>query len=271
MNDYSFGVGREGAERLDLVNDVLGPYSRSFLLNAGLREGISVLEVGCGSGNMTVFLAEQVGPQGRVIAVDSSPQQIKIAGERCSRAGHRNVSFVCARAEALDLPGQRFDLACCRLVLMHLREPGSAVARMAGLLVPGGTLACEEPTTSTLHTLPRCEVFHRVNDLFLRAGKMAGIDLDIGDRLFPMIVEAGLRPAIAHFVQPMVPIRVAKALVLTGVREGLPAALRAGIVTRETADEILREIADLHEDDSSYYAVPRYAQVAGTRGTSSDA
>ena len=265
MNDYSFGVGREGAERLDLVNDVFGPHSRRFLMNAGLREGISVLEVGCGSGNMTAFLAEQVGPAGRVVAVDASPQQIEIAGELCSNAGHRNVTFVCARAEALDLPGQRFDLACCRLVLMHLREPGPVVARMAGLLVAGGTLACEEPTTSTLHTLPRCEVFHRVNDLFLRAGKMAGIDLDVGDRLFPMIVEAGLRPTVAHFVQPMVPIRVAKALVLAGVREGLPAALRAGIVTREAADETLREIADLHEANTFYYAVPRYAQVAGTR------
>jgi len=265
MSDYSFGVGREGVERLDLVNEIFGPHSRRFLLNVGLREGLSVLEVGCGSGNMTAFLAERVGPVGRVVAVDASPLQIDIAGELCSKAGHRNVTFVCARAEALDLPGQRFDLACCRLVLMHLREPGPVVARMAALLVPGGTLACEEPSTSTLHTLPRSEIFHRVNEIFMRAGKLAGIDLDVGDRLFPMIVEAGLRPTVAHFVQPILSIRVAKALVLAGIREGLPAALRAGIVTQEATDEMLFEIAELPESDTAYYAVPRYAQVAGAR------
>ncbi len=138
MNDYSFGVGREGAERLDLVNNIFGPHSRRFLVNAGLREGISVLEVGCGSGNMTAFLAERVGPAGRVVAADASPKQIEIARERCSQAGHHNVTFVCEQAEGLDLPGQRFDLACCRLVLMHLLEPRPVVARIAGLLVPGG-------------------------------------------------------------------------------------------------------------------------------------
>ena len=262
MDDYLLKVGTEGAVRLDLVNDILGPHSRRFLLDAGLRPAGSVLEIGCGTGNLTRFLARTVGREGRVVAVDASPQQLDLAQRRCVDDGIDNVTFVLARVEDLDLPARSFDLACCRLLLMHLRTPDQAVASVVRLLAPGGTLACEEPTASSLLTVPRMDVFHRVNDAFIRLGAAFGLDFDVGDRLFEILTRSGLAPTVARFVQPILPVGVAKNLVLGGIREGLTAARRAGIVTEEDAVAIVADLERLPEAKSAFYAVPRVAQVA---------
>ncbi len=264
MDEYLLKVGTEGAARLDLVNDIFGPCSRRFLLDAGLRPGLSVLEVGCGTGNMTRFLAETVGCEGRVVAVDASPRQIEFAQARCAEAGCRNVTFVCSPAEGLDLPQRGFDVACCRFLLMHLRAPDATIDRMCRSLVPGGVLACEEPATRSLLTVPRIDAFHRVNDGFLRLGAAAGLDLDIGDRLYSIFIRSGLAPAVARFVQPILPVGVAKALVLGGLKEGLAAARKAGIVSEEAALALVRELEGLVVDEAAFYAVPRLAQIAGT-------
>ncbi len=262
MDTYLLKTGAEGAARLDLVEEIFGPHSRRFLLDAGLRPGMSVLEIGCGTGNLTRFLGETVGPTGRVVAVDASEQQVEIAHCRCAEHGVQNVTFACARVEDLDVPARTFDLACCRLLLMHLRTPDETVARLAGFLAPGGVLACEEPTSSSLLTVPRLDVFHRVNDAFLRLGAAAGLDLDVGDRLFGILARAGLAPVVARFVQPMLSVGVAKALVLGGLREGLAAACRTGVVTEDAARAIVAELEQLPEDPTAFYAVPRFAQVA---------
>ena len=265
MDDYMMKVGADGAARLDLLDDILGPHSRRFLVDAGLHEGAAVLEVGCGTGNMTRFLAAKVGPLGRVVAVDASEAQLEVARARFTEAGHGHVTFVCARVETLDLPPRSFDLACSRLVLMHLRAPQQAVARMVDLLAPGGVLACEETSASSLMTVPRLPVFHAVNDVLLKVGAATGIDLDIGDRLYQMMVRAGLTPTVARFVQPMLPLHVAKALVLGGAREAMAGVVEAGLVSEEQARATLRELAELPEDDAAYYALPRHAQVAAAR------
>ena len=72
MGDYILEVGQKGVDRLHRLDDILGPYSRRFLLDAGLAQGMKVIEFGCGTGNMTKWIAEQIGPDGRIVAVDSS-------------------------------------------------------------------------------------------------------------------------------------------------------------------------------------------------------
>ncbi|MDR3568847.1 MAG: hypothetical protein P4L43_12535 [Syntrophobacteraceae bacterium] len=52
----------------DLACEVLNPFSRDFLERSGITRGMSVLDVGCGPGAMTGWLAEMVGPEGHVFA-----------------------------------------------------------------------------------------------------------------------------------------------------------------------------------------------------------
>lgn len=65
--------------RLKRLYHLYAPSSQHFMLESGLARGKTVLEIGCGTGHMSIWLARQVGTSGRVIALDCSPAQLAVA------------------------------------------------------------------------------------------------------------------------------------------------------------------------------------------------
>lgn len=99
-----------------------------------LRPGLDVLEVGCGTGQITGWLVERVRP-GRVLAVDFAPAML----ERARALG------VHAEFELLDIcaagPADRvFDVVLCFHSFPHFRDPAAALRHLAGALKPSGRL-----------------------------------------------------------------------------------------------------------------------------------
>jgi ubiquinone/menaquinone biosynthesis C-methylase UbiE len=154
--------GREAAEddRLGLLEQIYDPGSRQRreLVQVGWR----CLEIGAGRGSMAVWLADQVGPSGRVVATDIDVSYLK-------RLNLPNLDVVehniLERPPELLEPGS-FDLVCCRFVLAHLGPSAeAALARMVLYLRPGGWLIDEDGDWGTtvlvdpLH--PRYEDFNR--------------------------------------------------------------------------------------------------------------
>lgn len=94
---------------------------------------------------MSVALAEMVGRDGRVYAVDSDP----LARDAVARAAaaHAQVIALTQAAEDLILP-EAVDLAFCRFLLLHVLEPAAVVRRMAGAVKPGAWVVAQEPVTS---------------------------------------------------------------------------------------------------------------------------
>ncbi len=111
-------------------------------LAAGLEElGVgreeTVLDVGCGTGNLTAALLERLSPVGRVVAVDISPRMIAMAR---AKIVDRRVSWQVADAEALPLLRGSCDRAICLAVWPHLDNWEEAAAELARVLRPGGAL-----------------------------------------------------------------------------------------------------------------------------------
>jgi precorrin-6B methylase 2 len=71
--------GRAGAERLHLLNRVKWPTTQPLLRAAGLRAGMSCLDVGCGSGDVTLKMAALVGAEGNVVGVDRDQTILRFA------------------------------------------------------------------------------------------------------------------------------------------------------------------------------------------------
>jgi ubiquinone/menaquinone biosynthesis C-methylase UbiE len=102
----------------------------------GARPGERVLDVGCGPGFFVEELLHDVGAEGAVVGVDTSPQMLAAAAHRC--AAHGNVDFRAGDATALPVEEAAFDAALCVQVLEYVADPTVALAQMHRALRPGG-------------------------------------------------------------------------------------------------------------------------------------
>jgi SAM-dependent methyltransferase len=128
-------------------------------------DGCDVLEAGCGTGNVTQWLQDRVGPTGSVTAVDFSPEMVSRAGRRCPEADVQCIDL-CSD----HLGEASYDVVWCMHCLPHLRDQPRAIANMTRSLRPGGLLL-------VLHLLGR----EKVNAIHDRAGgAIAGDHLPSG-------------------------------------------------------------------------------------------
>jgi len=132
---------------LGLRNDVYRRPLATALDRLGLREGWRCVDVGAGGGDVTVALAEVVGRDGRVYAVDSDPAARDEVARSAAAGGQAQVVAITQAAEELLLP-EPVDLAFCRFVLMHVHEPVAVLKRMGAAVRPNGWVVAQEPVTS---------------------------------------------------------------------------------------------------------------------------
>ena len=113
-----------------------------WLRTAGCwRSGTRVLDVGCGSGYPAIAAAKAIGPSGRVVATDISPQMLAVAARRARQAGVGNIEFVETDAETLRVDADSFDAITNTYGLMFCPDPERAVAEMRRVLRRGGRVA----------------------------------------------------------------------------------------------------------------------------------
>jgi SAM-dependent methyltransferase len=125
----------------EFVREATRPINRWLVQALHLRPGESVLELAAGPGETSLELAGLVGPSGRVVCTDHSPNMVA-AAERVARA--RGIDWMQCRtmdAEALDLPDGGLDAAVCRLGLMLMADPAAAAGEARRVLRPGGRMA----------------------------------------------------------------------------------------------------------------------------------
>ena len=121
----------------------------------GLSGGESVLEIGCGTGAVTLPLAAAVGEHGRVVAVDISEPMLGAARQKVAERGLSNVTLHSGDAQVFAFEPAAFDLAISRMGVMFFADPAAAFRNIKGALKPSGRLvfACWAPLAENRHWL----------------------------------------------------------------------------------------------------------------------
>ena len=105
---------------------------------------MTVLDIGCGPGRLTIPVAEQVGPQGAVVAIDLQAGMLRRAQERAQAADLSNIRFVQARVGEGKLEAGLADRALLVTVLGEIPDREAALREVFAALKPGGMLSVTE-------------------------------------------------------------------------------------------------------------------------------
>ncbi len=215
---------------LDQAAVQLRELNQELIRSLEVTPGCSVLDVGCGTGDMLIGLATSVeGVKG--VGIDASESMIATARSRAEPGG-LPLSFAVGDVERLELPDGSFDRVVCSRVLLHLERPAAAVAEMSRVLAPGGRVAIFEPDLdAVLIDSDDLQIARAVRSQF--AGRVR--NPDIGRRLRRLLLDAGLSDVE---VVPHVGVSTSLAHVTQqfGLLEHLEAAVAAGAVAPEAAD-----------------------------------
>jgi SAM-dependent methyltransferase len=126
-----------------------------LLARLDVAGGESVLEIGCGTGALTLPLAAAVGERGRVVAVDISEPMLGSARQKVGERGLRTVTLLSGDAQVFAFEQAAFDLATSRMGVMFFSDPAAAFRNIKSALKPGGRLvfACWAPLAENRHWL----------------------------------------------------------------------------------------------------------------------
>jgi ubiquinone/menaquinone biosynthesis C-methylase UbiE len=243
---YVLGTGDSGAARLRLLDEVYGGFTHRLLMEAGLKEGMRVLDMACGVGPVSCCMAGVVGYSGSVVGVDVNPDQLVVAKQNWAACdGLRPIDFVEASAYDTGFPTGEFDLIHCRLLLCHLTTPVDALREMYRLLKPGGALVCQDIEASVIFARPDSGACARSLELGLITEKLLGVNYNFGLELPREAMRVGFREVKLRYERPMFLEGEGKTLWEMTFAEAAPVMVRLGVATEDELAEIVKEMREM--------------------------
>ena len=172
---------------------------------ADLHSGETVLDLGSGAGADVLISARRVGPRGRVIGLDMTPQMLELARRNAAAAGVDNVEFVHGYLEQIPLPDDSVDVVLSNCVINLAADKAVVLAEAARVLRPGGRFAVsdiiadtdiDQATRDDPQQWTGCIAGALTHRQFTHALHMAGfVDVEIAEthRVHPCAVAAIVR------------------------------------------------------------------------------
>lgn len=177
--------------RLQRQSALFEPLTDRVFAAAGLKPGMSVLDLGSGAGDVAMLAARIVGPGGRVVGVEHDPDAVASAQRRVRRTAIGNVEFIEADISTFQLQ-ERFDAVVGRLVLMFVPDPAAALGHVSGFVRSGGIICMQEIVPNSQLATPETPLFRELSRLLCAAFESTGAPVDLGERLPAIFRDAGL-------------------------------------------------------------------------------
>jgi 2-polyprenyl-3-methyl-5-hydroxy-6-metoxy-1,4-benzoquinol methylase len=222
--------------------------SAHFFGGIGITTGARVLDVGCGNGDLSRYVAELAGPGGKVVAIDRSEQALAMAQKIDAHSGAAQIEYRAVDLSS-DLPDLgRFDAIVGRRVLMYLPDAATTLERLVALANPNAVLAFQEHARAGLPAGLGTLALHRqLYDWNWSTVAAEGGDVGLALRLAELMQHLGLsvedvrgEAILLHPNQPSFLPALTQAM--------LPRIVERGIATVEQIDSetLAQRIADEH-------------------------
>jgi ubiquinone/menaquinone biosynthesis C-methylase UbiE len=262
LDSYIIRGGKEGRDRLSVLARVLQPTTLALIDRVGSIAGATVVDVGCGGGDVTFDLAERVGPGGRVVGIDLDETKLELARAEAQERGIGNVEFLKANVTE-RWPVDGVDLVYARFILTHLTDPSALLARAKEALRPRGHILAEDIDFDGHFCDPPNKGFDGYIRLYVAAGQKRGADPFIGRRLARLFDDAGFADVGLGLVQPFGRDGDAKRLASLTFAAIAPSVVAAGVATQAEVDGIQAELDAFTARPGTTISLPRIFRAWG--------
>jgi SAM-dependent methyltransferase len=267
-DEYRFGYKHEELERLRYQHYVWTKENQRFLSRAGFRKGTTLVDLGCGPGYTTFDLAQIVGSEGKVIAVDRDGERsLPLLNGQAKALGLLNIETRATNLETFDLQEGSVDGVYGRWVLMYLPEKTvkSLIRRIAKWLRPGGVCALIEFCNYRhIHIHPKSNYLHEIAEALIQAvtGERS-CNPEIGNDLPGLLHSAGLD------VEINVSTKAVRATTQEWLwpdalfRNHLPALVEEGLLTHSVFEAFFAEWEKRSKDPGAIFFGSPMMEVVG--------
>ncbi|HEV2760787.1 MAG TPA: methyltransferase domain-containing protein [Acidimicrobiales bacterium] len=193
MSEYALKLNEAELGRYQFMAETAARMEGSLWAAAGVVQGATVADIGCGPGAISGVLARLVGPSGHVVAVDREPTAVEAARAAAAHVGVGNVSFQLGEAQDSGIAPGSVDVVMIRHVLAHNGGLEQAVvAHAASLVRPGGSVYLVDIEATGLRIRPSDPDLDDLNARYHEWHAQRGNDLSVGLRLGELLTAAGL-------------------------------------------------------------------------------
>ncbi len=187
---------KEEIARLQTQAEEFSSSTAESLTKLGIKSNLKVLDVGCGTGNVSFMIAPIVGANGSVVGVDSNPYVLDYCKDMARKFDVANVRFSEAEATKLDFETQTFDAAYSRFLFQHIPEAAKALREMIRVTRQGGHIMVEDCDLFTWIVYPENESISKLWHWYESIQVERGTDPQIGRKLYSMFLNEGLDPNV---------------------------------------------------------------------------
>lgn len=174
------------------MNSLRDEFTRQLLTDSGITEGMRILDVGCGTGDVSILAAGLTGDTGEVIGIDISEGALEIAGKAASQ-NHTAVKFIRADIDALPHNIGIFDAIIGRRVLMYQKDAGQSINNLIPFLKENGKMIFQESDSMASSMCTAFLPLHsKIGKWIWETVAKEGGNIHIGMQLYSVMKTAGL-------------------------------------------------------------------------------
>ena len=178
-----------GKKMMDNVEDI----TYNLLIDAGIKKGMHILDIGCGRGDVSFLLADMVGIEGSVLGLDLDDNALEVARKRARDHVLTNVDFIKSDLNELSIDNRQFDAIVGRRVLMYLPDPRRVISELSAMLKIGGIMIFQESdSTLSSKSIVPMPLHKQVDKWIWDTVEREGGNIHIGFDLWSLLTQKGL-------------------------------------------------------------------------------
>ncbi len=264
---YILGNRDSEIARLEIQANLFEPLTKQTLLKAGLKKGMSCIDIGCGSGAVTRLMARMVGNTGHVIGVDMDKRYL----EYCNRSidSTKNIEFMhddICKSRLTDK--ERFDIVYSRFTFHHLTDRGEAVRSMKQLAKKRGIVMIQDLDHAPGSWLcyPENKVFNTLRKVYVELLKKGGGDPLAGRKLYKLLFQESFVANVDCYSPCIVMGQEPYSSLGWQLAESIkPQILRHGLQNEQEYTRMYEGLKALAKDRGSFVAYSRFFSVVGKK------